>query len=218
MQAISALFEAAQLGKLEPLAGLSFAVNLAYLNLRRWRYKEHVKEIAREAVDDLSSKHTNGENYQHLSQYNALMYLTEDDHKKEKLPFFLKVFHKTFGVELDIILVASSCVAAFVILCLGVMADIHMGEALLPFASYTSAQRAFCLLIFTFAVPVFFVWLGRNLVFHMNKFVGECADEIAQLYESKISEIRLPEGPPNKPGPQGLPRLQGPPPKPKRQR
>ncbi len=121
------------------------------------------------------------------------MYLTDSEHKKEKLPFFIRVFHKTFGVELDILLSAIACVIAFIVLALGVMHSIQMGASLVPFAEYADAKRVFWLLILTFVIPVSFVALGRDLVGRMNKFVAECEDEIAQIYEDKISDLVLPD-------------------------
>lgn len=41
---------------LEPLGGISIAINLAYLNLTRFRYRKHIREQAKRLYADLESK------------------------------------------------------------------------------------------------------------------------------------------------------------------
>lgn len=190
---IAVLFETAQLSKLEPLAGIAFAINLAYLNLRRWRYKEQVKRLAGKILIELSAKHSNGSSHQHLPQWNALMYLTDREHRRKKLPLFIRWFHWTFGIELDVILSVIACVAAFIILTLGVAFEIRMFQSLLHLAEYSDAQRTFWFLLLAIAVPVFFIVNGRWLVSRIEEFIGECAEEIATIYENKIDDVKIPK-------------------------
>ena len=190
---ITALYETAQFGKLEPLAGFSLALNLAYLNLQRWRYKEQVKSIAKKALDELHESNPQGSNHTGLNQFNSLMYLTGDAHKWRKLPVFLQVFDIIFGKETDIKLSATFTVCAFIILATGVMHQIHIGRFLLPLATYGGTQIGFWILISSLGIPVAFVWGGRKFVERMTGFAKECADEIASIYVNKIDEVALPE-------------------------
>lgn len=183
---ISALYEAAQLTKLEPLAGFALALNLAYLNLQRWRYKQQVKKIAQNALDELKEGGKSSLNHEYLNQFNTLKYLADHNHKWRKLPASIKAFDVIFGRESDIKLSVIFAVIAFFILSVGVAHQIEIGEAFLGIATSRNTKIAFFLLMISVILPGFFVLGGRKFVEHISGFTNECAEEIASIYVEKV--------------------------------
>lgn len=162
------------------------AINLAYLNLKRWRYKEEVKEVAEKALDSLQSRDDNGSAVRGLKQFKALRFLADADHDRHKLPFQVHIFHNVFGREVDVKLSVAVCIIAALILIGGVAHGLSFGRWTLAFASRAWGIAYFWALVMGLVGPVAFVLMGRWLVKFAHEHSEECQTELASVYANQI--------------------------------
>ena len=195
MDPVAAEFAVSQISGLEPLAGISLAINLAYLNLKRWRYRDEIHAIAAKALGDLNQKQSdNGEQIQGLSQLKGLKVLSGRAGDHSKLPMFIRVFQLVFSNEWDIYLTAGLSAFSTLILAVGVAHQIHIWRFMLPYSNDGWASFSFYVLLLALALPLSLVMIGRSLVSSSNEYAKTCADELASVYEHKIADVTLPKG------------------------
>lgn len=193
MDPVVSAFAVSQISALEPLAGICLAINLAYLNLKRWRYRDEIRGIARKALGDLDQKQNdNGDKIQGLSQLKGLKVLVGERSDHSKLPIFIRVFQIIFGNEWDTYLASFLSLFSTLILSVGVAHQIQIWDFLLPFSNGGWAIFSFYTLLAALAIPLSLVVIGRYLVGKSNEYAKDCADELASVYQEKILEVVLP--------------------------
>lgn len=89
--------------QLEPLAGVSLAINVAYMSLQRWRYGQKVRaEASRQLTELAESQDDDGATVAELEQFKGLKVLAGHQQDFGKVPFSIKLFDNVYGREKDV--------------------------------------------------------------------------------------------------------------------
>lgn len=177
------------------------ALNLAYLNLRRWRYRAEVKSTAEVALTSLQEKSRgNGSSVDHLDQSKGLRFLAGQTDDRRGLPFFINVFHWLYNDELDIKMCLAFSLMSVFLLSAGVAHNLSIWAWLLPAATGGWAQTFFYLLMLAMAMPALFVLTGRSLGKRAKRHAANCESQLAALFVKQIAEVSVPVAPPPRVG------------------
>lgn len=186
---IIADYAASTIPHLEPLSGISLVINLAYLNLKRSRYKEQITAIASKALLELEGKKDGGSAISKLDQFTGLKVLADVEAISPRLPFFIRVFHRLYGNPWDIRLCSFFSVFAGLILCVGVAHKIELGAWLLSASGRGPSIVYFWILVVSLLTPAVLVLTGRTLVAKSKVYARDCEKQLASVYEDKIDEV-----------------------------
>lgn len=178
---------------LEPLAGISLAVNLAYLNLQRWRYRQAIRGIAKRGLGELNQRQNDdGSIVSGLPQLRGLKVLAGDENNLNKLPVFIRVFELFFGKELDVRLGVFFSIFAVLMLTVGVAHNIGVWSSVVPISVGKWAASYFYVLIGSLVSPAISVILGRYLVEKSTEYADDCFKQLSSVYERQIAQAQLP--------------------------
>lgn len=179
------------------------AVNVAYLNLRRFRYRDRVRDSARNHVKELR-----GAKIDDLSQTKALKQLAGEDVSCVDLPAAVKAFLAIYGRELDMkAAIAFSVFSAF-ILSAGVATNINIWSATGWIGTQGWVASYFYLLLVSLAVPAVAVFAGRRLSVTVTDYADRCSTQISSTYDEQVKDAKVPEMPANTAPPTRLVRRQ----------
>ncbi|WP_294244667.1 hypothetical protein [uncultured Sphingomonas sp.] len=175
---------------LEPLGGISLAVNVAYLNLRRFRYRDQVREVALGHVKELR-----GAKIDDLSQTKSLKLLAGESVKCEDLPAAVKGFLAVYGKELDMKAAFAFSLFSAIILAAGVAVNIKIWAL----SNYVGGEAwvavYFYILLFTLMIPSLAVYFGRSLSTSVIQYADRCNAQISSTYDEKVDQATVPEIP-----------------------
>lgn len=189
------------LSKLEPILGITFALNLAYIGLPRFRYRENIRDYVRSRLDemkDIPEQHCDTDWYK---QVMRLSNLENHDGSAEaqssgKMPsenwafFYVKIFEK----HRDRHLVCGAAFFCAVLLFLGVAHE-------LSFLAFTKApfvkgyiEWFFWVCAAMAALPVFFVLNGGWVVRRAKSFAEASIKNLKKTFQKQAQEAAI-DGP-----------------------
>lgn len=169
---------------LEPLAGASFAINLAYLNLERFRYRRLIREQAQRLYAELEK----AEYFDIISDFKEVGLLrdlsglkdhdnmgndplnpSDEPQSDRKILITERVYRFVFKHHLDMTVCKVLAVIAGLLLYFGVMHSIGRHDYAAP--TFNSAPEAHFwgeVLLLTMFVPLGLVALGNWIVGHLK--------------------------------------------------
>jgi hypothetical protein len=185
--------------QLEPIAGAVLAINLAYLNLPKFRYRQDISATAKQGLTEIGQLNAaNGANLDQLRQYRALQYfssLSSGPPPGRPEGAALGAFHGLYVWELPRVSAtvdAITCsvfatVAAFVLFG-GVADNIGIWNSI---RSYMSANEKsyFNILMAGFLTPVALVLFGRTISKYTHRVARQCAAEIAGVFKVEAKAV-----------------------------
>lgn len=209
------LANASMLATFEPIAGAALAINLAYLNLERFRYKRRMRRRAHQALEEVFGKSAKvPEECKGTVSYKRLERLLDiKDHdgpddpsakKKKKNGASLQselgdmIFMYLFEWNFDFILSFIFAFAAAFVLIAGVAHGALYWEWSYGLATGWQASVVFYFLIFAMFFPVGFVGCGRLVVRWAEDLVTNCSAELAKTKQLLAQSARLKEDPTSK--------------------
>lgn len=198
--ATSVLFQS-----LEPILGFAFALNLAYIGLPRFRYREQIREAAQKSLKEITAP---SEAIKATGWYSAVARLTlmpnnsDGVYKSAKLPEFDWANHYrwVFEKHRDRRSVIGICILIVVLNVIGTAHSINYLDAVVwgislkaPFVGWM-VHVWFWVIVFAMIVPVFFVWLGRRTALKACSWAESSVRDGKKTLQAAVKEVALPEG------------------------
>lgn len=177
---------------LEPIAGISLALNLAYLGLQRWRYRQQVREAADKEYATFGG---NPAIIEPLEQWTQLQVLAGHSDKRNSLPSRLRVFEAIYGIENDVKAAFVFAVFAVFILLLGVAHNIGIWQPLTAIATKAWTTFYFYVLAFSIGLPLASVMLGRRLVNTACAHAKACTKQLSAVVATHVQALEKPISP-----------------------
>lgn len=194
---------------LEPLAGAALAINLAYLGLQRFRYREKIRAAAESERKIFEhAEKTAPENIKAMRYYAQLRDLCSlSNHDLDDIPgankdarinngFWSAIYHHLYRKHRDRYIAYTGAGLAGVTLTTGVAVNIGTWSLASYLYSETSAPLWFYVLILACAAPISMVYVGRQIVFYAAGHAKECREEIEKAMQTKAQDIVIPVGVP----------------------
>lgn len=192
---------------LEPVAGACLAINLAYLGLTRFRYRDKIREIAREQMklfkmaDNQFPVHIKELlHYQHLQSLCALSNMDyqadPNENKQAKIngSVWGNVYQGVFSAHHDRHLSYLCAGLAGLTLFAGVAEGIKNDFWILPWVYHANLGTTWLVfLAIAAALPVALVWVGRNIVFHSGKYAVLCRTQIELSMKNNSQTVAIPD-------------------------
>lgn len=192
------------------MAGAALAINLAYLNLERFRYRKKIREHAREVKERLStdvngeSPHEGSELYQRVVRLSALP--DEINYKKKstkgnlevneswdmgEVPgdIWWRIYRFLFERHQDRVIVFCTTGVSLVMFFLGTAHSVdHLSSIACWFES-----GAIWLYVVTAALvaPIILVFLGSQIVGWGTKHASWCIAKIEEIMAKQVDEAEL---------------------------
>jgi hypothetical protein len=179
------------LAALEPAAGFSLAINLAYLNLKNFRYRQIIEITARKLLAELPKEKLNGDGFKALDQVKDLTYLENLDSDAQPSGARLALFGSLFGNQVDIYLCATLSVVSALILYGGVAENIgYMTTGGHKYSSIIISHWGFWILVGAALCPALFVGFGKYTVRYAGKRAASASLQLAGLFQAQIGEAQ----------------------------
>jgi hypothetical protein len=158
------------------------AVNLAYLALERFRYRDAIVEIIRKAKSYMNGMPPE---YRTDKAWEDLAEITDEDGPAKK-HFFLRFFYrKIFTYFIDRILITATVVIAFMVLALRAVAPTLFTASM----QVTWWEWALTILfLFITAMTAYLVFIGRRCVRKVADVVMENTTHFAKIFKDKNKE------------------------------
>lgn len=191
------------LPKLEPALGIAFALNLAYIGLPRFRYRETIRDHVRTKMLEM------GEVPEHIcstvwyKQIDRLRSLDNHDGDEQgKLPatkmpdgLWSALYVGLFERHFDRRIIVSLSVLCAGLVFLGVAHEIdHLDITRTLFTGWLAKLWLWATACASL-IPVVSVALGAVVVTGAKKFVNECITNLKLAYQQEARDAKLPEGP-----------------------
>lgn len=184
---------------------------MAYLNLRRFRYREQIRQCAKEQLSPLGQVGTLTSAITNTDQYKGLIFLAKlqdndglDGVRKNDLPsgkrpkaiwsfwyFIMFAFHE------DLILGGIMSAISTILLLIGVALSIDMWAFALPIAHGAWSVFWFWLLLVGAVLPVIFVYAGRAIVLRGCEHAIDAGRQLAAIIQTYAVRAPKPANPRN---------------------
>lgn len=186
--AVQSMFSA-----LEPTAGMSLAINLAYLNLPMFRYRHEIRVDAESRLSKLrSDNELDDGTVDHLDQYNEIRYLAEEEGGKRPSGPLIAVYAAVFGNRLDIYFSVAFAIYAAILVFIGAAHNFELWQFVPHRIGSVLASFIFYFLALSVAVPPLLVAVGRRAKQWAWRRTLHCSQQIAAIYEAKASSAKPP--------------------------
>ena len=189
---------------LEPLAGASLAINLAYLNLNRFRYRSEVRKHAESTLNKLEAEASDriaGSETATTSLYHRLKWLAEKLPDKELADgvvpagFSSWAYRWLFKHNQDCVISIALAAYAGICLILGVASSIHY---LVPDSIFTAGSfsliASFWILLIGLLTPVFLVLAGRMSKNWGVKMANQSSSDLTKTLRDAAKNAPRPGG------------------------
>jgi hypothetical protein len=185
---------------LEPIAGISFALNLAYLGLQRFRYRQAIKEHVSKSMGELSNASQNTKDTRLYKAIARLSSLSETDRKLFKSSdknanltgawsFF---YERLFECNQDrIITILGSLLSALVII-LGVFHSTNASCFAENLFKFDYISYWICGIILAQVLPVSFVVLGNFVVSGAKQFSENHIEDLKKTMKDQAANAKVP--------------------------
>ena len=183
------------LPNLEPLAGAALALNLAYLSLDPFRYRNQIRANAEKTLDELKASSKQNQDIPKGSlQCKRVMRLAgHEDENKTKLKdgmyafFFTAIYGRIADRHVGYFCVAISIMC----LCLGVL---HSSKQISFVNCWFDAENISWYtwsMVLILIFPIIMVWLGRRVVAWADEFSKEEIQNLAEvLQQSAVAQAQ----------------------------
>lgn len=184
---------------LEPILGCSFALNLAYIGLQRFRYRRDIRDYANTELGDLAINPP--ENCIDTSLYKSVVRLSslgndrkifrKSEQNADLSGFWSFIYECYFECHQDRILTIASASISAALLSLGVAHNIGVSW----FSSYFSDSNIFywyLLVNFILILPVASVVAGWYTVSGAKSFAAKQIVDLKLVMQTKVTEARVP--------------------------
>jgi hypothetical protein len=192
------------LPELEPMLGVAFALNLAYIGLTRFRYRLEIREFARKEMGDLADSPP--QNLAQTSVYKSVARLSSldafdrrlfqsSDKNADLTGFWSTVYARWFECHQDRIVVVSCAFLAAFALALGTA---HKVGYLLQLAPYFDADWIvlwFWIIIALKSVPVISVLAGWYTVSNAKRYAAKQVSDLKKMMQGNVHKADVPETP-----------------------
>lgn len=191
---------------LEPLASAALAINLAYLGLARFRYREKIREAAdtQRRVFEPAEKSA-PENIKSMRYYKQLRELCSlSNHDVDDIPnanrearisngIWSHVYHHLYRRHLDrYIAYAGAGLSGFT-----VASAVALNLGTWSLASYLYGDSGGILWLYGLIVacfaPIVLVYVGRKIVLYAAQHAIECREEIEKAMQTGSLSAKLPD-------------------------
>lgn len=180
------------LSSLEPLAGLGFAVGLAYLGLNPFRYRKIIEDNARNRLSELPDP---SDRVSELEHFKWLRWIAGEKSESPGHTFGV-TYGLLFRKQADVIVVASLVFLAALTLILGVALKIQIFQWASWFAQPRVVVVIFVALIFALILPFGLIVAGRRCVGAGIVRADTCKRQILLALQSDVRAVRPPPDPP----------------------
>ena len=189
-----------QLHNIVSLAGGALALNLAYVNLERFRYAKTIQNSSKGALDQIEKDqeldYTNAESYQQLKGLVASTYHDKkDEPSKPKLGIKLCVmnilYRHLFSNLMDVYLCSLLVVVSVVALVLGSAHPIGVLDWTCPYFTLEFIHRSYWLLAASIAVPMLFLLAGGLIKRECDDLVHRIEADLGQVLKKGVSDAKL---------------------------
>lgn len=200
------------LPQLEPIAGAALAINLAYVNLPRFRYRNRIRERARAKIEELrlGDQERLPDNYlvsEAYKQVRRLAFLPDYDYDqseeerktlKEELlivdwpdglwsKVYKRVFERNTDIVTSIILAALSCLY----LLSGVLVSIGFLNPINCITNSNDIAYHFIILVVSMFFPAFAIYLGRHVINWSIDFIDKQITETNKFIDGMKEAARV---------------------------
>lgn len=196
------------LPSLEPIAGTALAINLAYLNLKRFRYRSEIRSNAEAAIKRLEQKKKNGSHLpktlvenKWYQEVKRLSNLANNDGKngdnpektREVLPkaYWAKLYFVFFEFHEDRVASYLFTFFALVGLLVGTSQNVGYLQALACWFSQDNIVWSLLALSLSVICPVVFVLVGAHVKKIACEYADENVEELEKLMQDKVPRARL---------------------------
>jgi len=188
-----------QLPQLEPICGLALAFNLAYLNLKMFRYRETLAKFARKKVKGLGGNDPDGHKaFAGFPWYwNACILANHESYpcppgksatdNMKGTPWHISLT-RWFDKGLDVKLTVAASLFSGGVLILGVAHSIGWFPITNFLGSGSWLAFLFVLLVASMIAPTFFVWRGQFVVKRGKSYLRDTVQEEAETQSGNIGQ------------------------------
>ena len=193
-----------QLHNIVSLAGGALALNLAYVNLERFRYAKTIQNSSQGVLDEMEKDteldFTRTESYQQLK---ALVAFTYHDHKngptKPKLGITLCImkilYQYLFSNLMDVFLCSILVIVSVVALGLGSAHPIGVLGWTCPYFTSEHIHISYWLLAASIAVPMLFLLAGGWLKRKCDDLIHRIDADLGQVLKKGVPDAKLKDEP-----------------------
>ncbi len=187
------------LPQLQPIIGISFALNLAYLGLPRFRYRDEIKRNTKSELEELDS---NGNGFKETDWWCTLERLAGERvgsagaKRKGKIPreFWGVMYELFFERRVDIYISFFLCLFTGLLAILGVAheidylksTEIYFTSPYIPYCFWVVASSGF--------LPPVWILSGRSVVGGARQYACDQIADMKKVKQVEVQNITLPEG------------------------
>ncbi len=185
---------------LEPIAGIAFALNLAYLGLQRFRYRQAIREHVSKSMGELRDASQNTKDTRLYKAVARLSSLGETDRKlfrssdkNANLNGVWSFFYEwLFECNQDRLIAIAGGLLSVAIVILGVFHNSN-GSCFAENAfKFDYIVYWIWLIVFTQALPVTFVLLGNYVVHGAIKFAENHIEDLKKTMQDQAANAKIP--------------------------
>ena len=176
------------------MLGVCFALNLAYVGLERFRYREKIKSYAKKRLDDLKN-HEKLSKSSWLKTVTHLAKLPNDSKALNKTEFpreswckwYRCIFNPCWDFNTSIFLTFCSAI----LIAIGVSHQSGVDGIL----GWMFAQKYYhCwwwAITLSSIVPVWFVWIGKEMVFDARHYIDQQVDNMESALQDEARSAKV---------------------------
>lgn len=193
--------------QLSSLAETTLAINLAYLNLQRFRYREQIRQRASSELDALGSESVLPKSILESDQFKEILYLARlknndglDDTKNHKKIFAASpsggwafLYRFIFANHQDLGAAIMLSIFSTLILLAGTAEGIHAAPYFTKYATDGWALFYFVVLSMGLLFPMIFVLSGRRVVRKGCNHAVKAGKQLAALLADMAGKVEAPE-------------------------
>lgn len=182
---------------LEPALGISFTLNLAYIGLPRFRYRDAIREFVRkkmEEMEDIPEQHKGTDWYRQIERLGNLSEGSDPAGKKMiLLPpelwafFYSKFYEKPFDRFLSI----SAAVVCAMLVFLGVALQLNILEFMAPAFSENQMAKWFWFTAVSALLPVIAVIFGNISMSGALDFVSRSTRNLKITFQKDVLSAEI---------------------------
>jgi hypothetical protein len=202
-QVVDAVSHLSELGN---LAGATLAINVGYLGLRRFRYRDEIRKCAADQLGEIGDEKALQGSIKTSAQYKDLIYLARLpdndglDEAKRREPigkykpkagwsYFYRFLYARHQDRFVSIFMGAFAMASLVI---GGALSIGIWSWFKTFGSGAGLQAAFWMLILGAIIPPVLVYIGNKIVFHGCSHAMDCQKQVAALMADMAKQAAKP--------------------------
>lgn len=198
-------FSLSLLPDLQPILGGAFALNLAYIGLPRFRYREKIRIHVRQKLDEIKDPPANIRETAWYQQVARLAALGNNDgmeeeakkNKKKKASMPSEIWTKTytwyFEYHQDRYIVFFLALICFSLSSIGVAHEIEYMGSLINIFNKDIIGYWFWFTIVSAAIPVITVFTGRYVVRSACQYSDRQIKDLARQFQKGAQEAELPQ-------------------------